>query len=368
MDRQKKIVKTGIVGILVNILLVIIKGVIGLTTNSIAIVSDAINNLSDALSSVITIIGAALANRAPNKKHPFGYGRIEYMSALIVSVLVLYAGVTTLVQSVKKIIQPETPDFSFLSIVILIIAIIAKLLLGIYTKQNGKKLNSESLVASGKDSINDSFISLSVVITAFIFIFFKINIGAYVSTIISLFIIKSGIDLISNSLNDVLGERIDASLSKEIKATINENTDVYGSYDLILDNYGPNKYIGSIHIEVKDTMTAVEIDTLTRKIQKQIMGKYNVLLATVGIYAFNTTNKEAAQMYDVVKAKVFTHKEIIQFHGFYVDIKDKTMSFDIIIDFAYNNPKEIYNQIYKEISELYPKYTLTIGMDTDISD
>ena len=146
--REKVVIKTSIISILSNIVLAVFKAVVGLLANSIAIVSDAVNNLSDAISSIITIIGTKLAGKAPNKKHPYGYGRIEYMTSLIVSAIVLYAGITALIESVKKIIHPEDVDYSMVTLVIIIAGIIVKYILGLYVKKKGKEVNSDSLVAS----------------------------------------------------------------------------------------------------------------------------------------------------------------------------------------------------------------------------
>lgn len=369
MERQKNIIRTSVLGIVVNVALALTKYIIGIASHSVAITSDAINNLSDALSSIITIVGAVLSNKEPNKKHPFGYGRIEYVSGIVVSFLVLYAGVTMLIESIKNIITPQIPSYTSLSILILCIAIVVKLALGIYTKKKGKAVVSEALIASGKDSMNDSIISLSVVFSAIIFIVFKVNINAYVGILISALIIKSGVELVGNSLNDILGKRTNRSLSKKVKELINENPQVHGTYDLFLDDYGPNKYMGSVHIEIDDTMTAAEIDSLSRKIQKDIFEKFNILLATIGIYAFNTTDKEAVEIYENVKSIVFEHTEIIQFHGFYVETKNKTMSFDIIISFDFiQEQKKIYDEIMQKVSAKYSDYKINIGLDLDISD
>ena len=165
-NRNKVIVRTSVIGIIANVFLAGFKAVIGLTANSIAIVMDAVNNISDAASSVITIIGTKLAGREPNKKHPFGYGRIEYLSAMIISVLVLYAGVTAFVESVKKIINPEKPDYTAVSLIIVGVAVLVKVILGLFVKKTGKKVNSDSLVNSGSDALLDSVISASTLAAA----------------------------------------------------------------------------------------------------------------------------------------------------------------------------------------------------------
>ena len=162
-NREKVVIRTSILSILSNVVLAGFKAFVGLLANSIAIISDAVNNLSDALSSFITIIGTKLAGKAPDKKHPYGYGRIEYMTSFIVSAIVLYAGITALVESIKKIIHPEVADYSYITLIILISGIIVKFLLGLYVKKKGREVNSDSLVASGSDAFNDAILSISYI-------------------------------------------------------------------------------------------------------------------------------------------------------------------------------------------------------------
>ena len=199
-SRETTIVRTSIIGILVNVLLAAFKAAIGLITHSIAVTLDAVNNLSDALSSVITIVGTKLAGKLPDKKHPLGYGRIEYLSAMIVSALVLYAGITSLVESIKSIISPEKPDYSVVSLIIVGSAVVAKLLLGTYVKRTGKRVNSASLEASGSDAMFDSIISASVLLCALIYIAFGLSLEAYAGVVISLVIIRSGVEMLRDKI------------------------------------------------------------------------------------------------------------------------------------------------------------------------
>ena len=208
-SRERIIVQTSIIGIIANVFLAGFKAVIGLMTHSIAIVLDAVNNISDAGSSLITIIGTKLAGREPDKKHPFGYGRIEYLSAMIISVIVLYAGVTSFVESVKQIIHPETPEYNTVSLIIVAVAVAVKILLGRYVKGVGEKVNSDSLVNSGEDATLDSIISASTLVAAIIFLLFKVSLEAWLGAVISLVIIKSGIEMLRDTISQLLGERSD---------------------------------------------------------------------------------------------------------------------------------------------------------------
>lgn len=367
-EREKIVVKTSIISILSNIVLASFKAFVGLLSNSIAIISDAINNLSDALSSIITIVGTKLAGKAPDKKHPFGYGRIEYMTSFIISAIVLYAGITALVESIKKIIKPEAVDYSLLTLIILVAAIIIKFILGIYVKKKGREVNSDSLVASGSDAFNDAILSMSVLASAIIYILFNLNIEAYVGVIVSLFIISAGLELVKESVDNILGERIESDLAHKIKKEIVKEDEVIGAFDLILNNYGPDKYLGSVHIEVNDTLNISEVDKISRRISKSVFNKYGVILHTIGIYSVNTKDKDIVAINKAIKKIVFSHKEVIQMHGFYLDKEEKSISFDIIIDFKAKNSQEIYKEIYDETHNKYKDYKLNITLDLDISD
>jgi len=367
-NREKTVIKTSILSIISNIILASFKAFIGLLANSIAIISDAVNNLSDALSSIITIVGTKLAGRAPDKKHPYGYGRIEYMTSLIVSAIVLYAGITSFVESVKKIINPEVADYNILTLVILIIGIIIKFVLGIYVKKKGKEVNSDSLVASGSDAFNDAILSISVLVSAIIYMLFNLSLEAYVGVLLSIFIIKAGLELIKESVDNMLGVRIESELARNIKKDILKEKEVQGAFDLVLNDYGPDKYLGSIHIEVPDTLTVADIDKISRRITKKIMEKYGVMLHTIGVYSVNTKDQEIIKIQKEIHNIVFSHKGILQMHGFYFDEDDKSISFDIIIDFNIKNREQVYKNIYDEIKEKYKDYKISITLDVDISD
>lgn len=367
MDRSKTIIKTSILGIIVNILLVIFKATIGLIVNSIAIVLDAVNNLSDALSSIITIIGTKLAGKAPDKKHPFGHGRIEYFSSLIIGTLVLIAGLTSAKESVEKIINPAKADYTTVSLIIIAVAVVVKFFFGKYVKKTGEKINSQSLIASGTDAFMDSVLSLTTLIAAIISLVWGISLEGYLGVIISIIIIKSSIEIMRETINSIIGERADQELTKKLKDKVNEIEEVHGVYDVILHNYGPTEIIGSIHIQVDDDMTAKEIHKLTRKIQMLIYSELGITL-TVGIYASNNSSKEFAEIKNELTNIIKNYKEIIQMHGFYVDEETNMISFDLIIDFNAESKEQIRDEVVKQLKEKYPKYNYYVILDSDFSD
>ena len=366
--REKVVIKTSIISIISNIILAGFKAFVGLLSNSIAIISDAINNLSDVLSSVITILGTKLAGRAPDKEHPYGHGRIEYMTSMVVSAIVIYAGITAFIESIKKIIKPEAVDYSAITLIILIVGIIVKFILGIYVRKKGEDVNSDSLVASGSDAFNDAILSISVLSSAVIYMLFNISLEAYVGVLVSIYIIKAGIELIRESVDNVIGVRVEGDLTRSIKKEILKNENIKGVYDLVLNDYGPDKYLGSVHIEVIDTLTVADIDKISRNITKTIMKKYDVILHTIGVYSINTEDKDVIKARDEITKIVFAHEGILEMHGFYLDEEEKSISFDIIIDFKIKNREEVYKEIYEEVKNKYPDYKFNITLDIDISD
>ena len=367
-NRDKTIIRTSIIGILVNVLLAAFKAVVGLLSHSIAVVMDAVNNLSDALSSVITILGTKLAGKEPDKKHPLGYGRIEYLSAMIISVIVLYAGVSSLVESVKKILHPEKPDYSATALLIIAVAVVAKIILGSFVKKKGLDVKSDALVASGSDALHDSIISASTLAAAVIYLFFHISLEAWLGAIISAVIVKSGLDMLRDTVSEILGERIDAETAQSVKDTICQTEGVRGAYDLVINNYGPNRQIGSVHIEVPDTMTVGELDGLEREISKNVFVKHHLILTGISVYSMNMGDKEAVRVETGVRKILEAYPDVLQMHGFFLDKKDKTMKFDIIISYDAQNREQLYKEIMKKVAASFPEYTPQVQLDFDISD
>lgn len=367
-SREKTIVKTSIIGIIANVFLAGFKAVIGLLTNSIAIVLDAVNNISDAGSSLITIIGTKLAGREPDKKHPFGYGRIEYLSAMIISVIVLYAGITSFVESVKQIIHPETPEYNTVSLIIVAVAVVVKILLGRYVKAVGKQVNSDSLINSGEDATLDSVISASTLVAAGIFLIFGLSLEAWLGALISLVIIKSGIEMLKDTISQILGEKNDPELAKNIKKTVIGFPEVQGAYDLVLNNYGPDTWNGSIHIEVPDTYSADQLDLLIRNIQMAVYKQHQVILTAIGVYSVNTKDEEVIAMHKKVREIVFSHPHVKQMHGFYLIKDKKALRFDLVISFDAEDRKAVYAAAVGDVQKAFPDYTLQTTMDTDFAE
>lgn len=365
--RAHVIVRTGVIGILTNLLLAGFKAAVGAAAHSISITLDAVNNLSDALSSVITIVGTRLANRLPDKKHPLGHGRVEYISALVVAALVLYAGVAALAESVKKILHPEAADYSALSLIVVAAAVAVKIVLGLYVKRQGRAVDSGSLIASGTDALMDAVLSASVLAGALIFLQTGVSLEAYIGVIIAGFIIKSGVELVLETISDLVGRRADPALTKQIRALLEADPAVHGAYDLVMNNYGPGKYYASVHLELDDKMTVDEVDLLTRRLELQVYHETGVILTGVGVYSFNTADDDAARLRNEVTHLVMAHEWALQLHGFHADTKAKTMRFDVVFSFDIH-PREGLHLLQEELAAAFPDYQIQITPDVDVTD
>ena len=368
MTRGKTIVRTSVIGIIANVFLAGFKAVIGLTANSIAIILDAVNNISDAGSSLITIVGTKLAGKEPDRKHPFGYGRIEYLSAMIISVIVLYAGVTSFVESVKQILRPETPDYNTVSLIIVAVAVAVKILLGRYVKSVGRKVNSDSLINSGEDATLDAIISASTLVAAAVFLLFHVSLEAWLGAVISVVIIKSGIEMLRDTISRILGERSDAELARAIQQTVTSFPGVQGAYDLVLNNYGPDTWNGSVHIEVPDTYSADRLDQLIREITMKVLAEHHVILTAIGVYSVNTKDEEVIRTQERVRQIAFSHEHVRQMHGFYLQKEKKTMRFDIVVSFDAKDRRAVYADVVSDVAKAFPDYQLQVAMDTDFAE
>lgn len=367
-NRVGIIMKTSIVGIVGNIILALFKVIIGTITNSISVLLDGVNNFADAGSSLITIVGTALAGKNADKKHPFGYGRLEYLSSLIIAGLILYAGISSLVESVKGIITPEVSEYSTVALIVIAVAIVVKLSLALYTQMQGKKAKSDSLVASGKEAILDVVVSLSTLVAAFIFIKTGIALEAYLATIISLIIIKAGIDVLKETISRIIGEPAEVDLYLSIKKTIAEFDKVNGAYDLVLNNYGPEIYTASVHVDVDETMNAKEMDVLSRQITDAIIEKYGVTITAVGFYAHNVLDENAKALEENIKKLALAQEYVKGLHGFYVNEEQKKISFDLVVSFDAKNRREVFENALSLVRESYPEYTIKSAMDSDFNE
>lgn len=368
LSRDEMIIRTSVIGILANVLLAGFKAIMGILSNSIAITLDAVNNISDAASSIITIIGTKLAGKSPDKKHPFGYGRIEYLSAMIIAVIVLYAGITSFVESIKKIITPETPDYTPVVLIIVAVAVLVKIVLGRYVKSVGDKINSESLINSGKDATLDSIISVSTLAAAAVYLIWGISLEAWLGAIISIVIIKSGIEMLISALSQILGESADAQLAREIKKTVCSFSEVLGAYDLVLHDYGPDRFNGSIHIEIPDSCSVTRVDGLIREISAAVYEKHGIVLTAVSIYAINSKDSELANLRKGIAEILTDFPDILGMHALSLQKENNTVRVDLVVSLGAKDRAGVFNQALKCIEKQFPQYTICAVMDTDFAE
>ncbi len=367
MDRSSQIIRTSWIGIIANVLLAAFKAVVGLLASSVAIVMDAVNNLSDALSSVITIVGTKLSQRPADRKHPFGFGRIEYFSAIIIAVIVLSAGITSLIESIKKIIEPTTPTYTTTTLIVIIVAIVVKLVLGRYVKGQGEKLKSDALIASGSDALFDAIITLATLISAGVMMLWNVSLDGILGALISLVIIKAGIEMLASPVNELLGAKISPELLSQIKREVSEHEEVHGVFDIIVHNYGPDVQIGSLHINVLDTMNAHQIHGLTRRISEEMFERHGIIM-TVGVYAVATGENKRAELQHTVMQALAAHEHITQVHGFYYFEDERRVSIDIVPDLTIHDDAAFIEELKAEVQPLVPDVQVTIVIDHNYSE
>ncbi len=366
MDRNKKIIRVSIVGILANVLLAAFKALVGLLSGAIAILMDAVNNLSDALSSVITIVGTKLSARPADQKHPFGHGRVEYLSAIVISLIVIAAGVTSLVESVKKIINPTTPSYTTLTLVVIIVAIAVKLVLGMFVKGQGKALKSDALIASGADALFDAIVTLSTLVSAGIMLIWDINLDGIFGTIISLVIVKAGVEMLASPLGELLGTRISPEFAQQLKDKALSFEGVYGVYDIIVNNYGPNTLIGSLHISVAENATARELHLLTRSMSEAFYRDFGIIM-TIGIYAVYTGDTPMARLQKAVMQASNDHPGVAQAHAFYYYAEKNLITIDLVPDESVKDIQAFADTMNQFLHEQFPEHKFFVVVDFNYS-
>ena len=369
IDRDAGIVRTSIVGIATNVLLAAFKAGVGVLSNSIAIVLDAVNNLSDALSSVITIVGTKLADKPADRKHPYGHGRTEYITTIIIASIVTWAGVTSLTESVERIVHPEAASYDALTLGVVAVAVAVKIVLGLFTKKRGERFHSDSLVASGVDALTGSIISASTLVAALVFLLFNVSLEAWLGAVISVYIIKSGVDILREAISHILGERVESELSQGIKHTVESVPGVQGAYDLLLHDYGPDRLSGSVHVEVDEDLTAREIDTLTRSIQLAVMQEHGIILHTVGIYSSNASDGgDVGAIRSLLLKLADAEPYVMQVHGFYADVEAKEVTFDLVVSWDAPDRRAVIDAVLERMRREFPAYAFHANLDADMSD
>ncbi|MBO4554429.1 MAG: cation transporter [Clostridia bacterium] len=366
VKREKSIIKTSIVGIAGNVLLVVGKIIVGVFARSVSIITDAVNNLTDAMSSVVTIVGTKVSNKRPDKKHPYGHGRVEFITSSIIAMIIFVAGALAIYESITSLVNHDEPEYSLYSFIVIAIAIAVKIFLGVFFKLRGKQLNSDVLKASGLDALLDVLLTAGTLVGAIVSYTTGVHLEGYIGIAIGLFILKTAVSVFKESASKIVGERADKDLIENMTKDILETEGVYGVYDLIINNYGIDKNIASVHVEVDDSATAIDIQKLERNIAYLCFDKYHTIM-TVGIYAKHNETAESRRIKDVIDEVVREFPEVIQTHGFYLDGDTQTVNFDMIVSIDCTDERKIYEQVHDKLHELLPEYHIHIVLDRDFS-
>lgn len=365
-NRARIIRNTAWAGIGSNILLAAAKYAAGIFSGSSAIMAEAANNLTDSFSSIITLVANWFAEKPADKEHPFGHGRLEYLSALIIGCLIIYTGVDCMISAAESIFHPKAPDLSFWPVAVVVMGFGVKIVLGLYTKKKGRQADSESLIASGQDALNDSILSLVTLASCLTWLFWKVNIDGWAAGIISIFILKSGFDTVKQTISAILGERIPPEFAAEIRKAVMQNPKVISTADLFLDSYGPTEYVGSIHIEVPDTMDASSIDELTRKLSSMLYKKFHIIM-TIGIYAV-PESPEGQKLYHEANDAAMKVPYVMSTHGFHLDEQKKTIYIDVVRSFDVHDISAFRKEVEQALEKAIPGYHFFVIVDTDQSD
>lgn len=368
--REKYGILSGTVGIIINLILFIVEIIIGFITNSIAIVADAFHNLIDVTSSIISLVGFRLSNKPADKGHPFGHGRMEYISALIVAFLILMVGFEFVKTSFDRIMHPEPVIFNITTLVIIAFAIPLKLWLSYFNKSLGKMINSSTLEATGRDALNDVVILSGVIISLAFSYIFKVNIDGYVSMIVAIFIMLSGISLIKETINPLLGEAPDPQLVNEIKTSVLGYEHILGVHDIIIHNYGPGRSMVSLHAEVPSNISIMKIHEVIDKGERELSEKYNMFVV-IHMDPVCHDSKEIIDAGHTVQEVLKKFPIISSFHDLRIIGKgeNKNLVFDIVISFDKDLTQEdeakLKLDIDTEIKAEHVGYNTVVTIDRD---
>ena len=357
-SRQERIIRTSVVGILVNLLIAAVKIMIGTLASSIAIVSEGINNATDAGSSFLTYIGTKLSGKHPDEKHPFGYGRIEYLTGMVVGVLILYAGLGMLKESVEGILHPSDMNVSILTVLIVAGTAVTKFILG------GKSVESEVLLAVGEDGRNDSYFSGLTILSSVIFLFTGFSLDAYAGIVFSFVVIKSGVDTLKNTASDLIGrsgkEELARKLYKEIRAT----DGVISAIDMMLHDYGPDRYSGSVNIEIDHKRSIGEVYEEIHRLQLRIMEEYHVTMV-FGIYAVDEDTAAIVDIRRYIGKFVRVNEHVKSFHALYLSEETGTLYCDLIVDYALRDWEELRECFVEYMKKQYSEYEISLTIETE---
>lgn len=366
-SRSGAIVRTSLAGIAANMLLVAIKITVGVITRSVAIVSDGVNNLTDAFSSILVIVGAYLACKKPDQRHPFGYGRIEYVVTIIIGALVIITGANTLHEAIEHIITPVPVSYSTPLIVALVFALVIKLGIGLFFRLRGKQLEAETLTASGTDALFDTLLSIATIVAAIISMTWGVSVEAYLAVVISALILKTGFEILMGAVSQILGQRVSTDVSAKVRKAAEGVPGVLRACNMRIIDFGPEHVRGTLYVEVDERISAPDFDKLTQAVQMAVFMQCGVLLDAVGMYPVNCTDPAVAQMRDRVAEIVAANDQLIDMHAFRLKPGTNLVMLDVVAGFDAEDDDALCEQVANEAEEAFPDYRFLVTTDSDFA-
>lgn len=363
--RQKVINTVGITGILANLIFSVLKFVAGTITKSVAITNDAINNLSDSMSSIITLLGYRMGKMKPTRKHPLGYGRTEYLSAMIISVIILVAGYNCLLSSIDRLKNPSEVTVAPIALIILFISVLTKIGLSILNTKAGKKVDSEALKASGKDALSDVLVTSLTIISLIAGRFTSFPVDGVMGIVVSIFIFYAGLSSFFETNSALMGERPDKETVEKIRAIIKKHPPLKGGYDIMLHSYGPERCMGTCNVEVPTRAHAENIFDAMTDTAKEIEDELGIYF-TFGLFAVNDFREDVREL----KSEILTYlKEktphVLSLHAFHVHWDSNLVHFDVVVDFKVSNYGLYKKEILSALNQKWPDYTFEFTIDPE---
>lgn len=363
-SREGAVVTVSALNILVNLISAAVKVVIGMAVSSIAIVSEGVNNATDSATSLITIVGTKLSAKHPTEKHPFGFGRIEYLTSLLIAVLILFTGAELMESSIKLIFAPQEMSISYVTMAIIAVSAILKLLLGTFTIKEGKRVDSSSLAALGTECRSDSVVSVITLVTALVFLVFRVNLDAYAGIIMALIVLKAGLEVLKETLSDLLGQSGEKELAQELYRIIRAEPLVLNAADMMLHNYGPDAYSGSVNVEIDHSKTVGEVYAALHELQLRIMHEKHITMV-FGIYAVDKDHQEIRQLREQVAAFVREQEHVTSYHALYIHPNGRDIYVDLVVDYDLADWDELRREFTDYMAARYPEKHLELVIETN---
>ena len=363
-SREGAVVTVSALNILVNLISAAVKVVIGMAVSSIAIVSEGVNNATDSATSLITIVGTKLSAKHPTEKHPFGFGRIEYLTSLLIAVLILFTGAELMESSIKLIFEPQEMSISYVTMAIIAVSAILKLLLGTFTIKEGKRVDSSSLAALGTECRSDSVVSVITLVTALVFLVFRVNLDAYAGIIMALIVLKAGLEVLKETLSDLLGQSGEKELAQELYRIIRAEPLVLNAADMMLHNYGPDAYSGSVNVEIDHSKTVGEVYAALHELQLRIMHEKHITMV-FGIYAVDKDHQEIRQLREQVAAFVREQEHVTSYHALYIHPNGRDIYVDLVVDYDLADWDELHREFTDYMAARYPEKHLELVIETN---